>query len=108
MKCPVCGTPDLLMTERQGVEIDYCPSCRGVWLDRGELDKLIERTDDMVGRPAQTAREGALRSAHQDARHRDHRDEYQQRNMHHGDDTRRRHYDQPRKKKSLFEMFDFD
>jgi Zn-finger nucleic acid-binding protein len=43
MKCPVCKEPDLLMTERQGVEIDYCPSCRGVWLDRGELDKIIER-----------------------------------------------------------------
>ena len=44
MKCPVCTTPDLLMTERQGVEIDYCPQCRGVWLDRGELDKIIERS----------------------------------------------------------------
>ncbi len=44
MKCPVCATPDLLMTERQGIEIDYCPQCRGVWLDRGELDKIIERS----------------------------------------------------------------
>ena len=43
MKCPVCGEPDLLMSERQGIEIDYCPKCRGVWLDRGELDKLIDR-----------------------------------------------------------------
>ena len=43
MKCPVCATPDLLMTERQGIEVDYCPECRGVWLDRGELDKIIER-----------------------------------------------------------------
>lgn len=42
MKCPVDGT-ELLMTERQGVEIDYCPKCRGVWLDRGELDKIIEK-----------------------------------------------------------------
>ena len=41
MKCPVCPESTLLMSERQGVEIDYCPSCRGVWLDRGELDKLI-------------------------------------------------------------------
>ena len=41
MKCPVCSEPDLLMSERQGVEIDYCPKCRGVWLDRGELDKII-------------------------------------------------------------------
>ena len=43
MKCPTCAA-DLLMTDRQGVEIDYCPSCRGVWLDRGELDKIIERS----------------------------------------------------------------
>lgn len=42
MKCPVCPDSTLLMADRQGVEIDYCPSCRGVWLDRGELDKLIQ------------------------------------------------------------------
>jgi hypothetical protein len=41
--CPVDQTP-LVMSERQGVEIDYCPSCRGVWLDRGELDKIIEKS----------------------------------------------------------------
>lgn len=43
MKCPHCDT-SLQMTDRQGIEIDYCPSCRGVWLDRGELDKIIERS----------------------------------------------------------------
>ncbi|KRB86012.1 hypothetical protein ASE00_04500 [Sphingomonas sp. Root710] len=43
MMCPVCAVP-LTMSERQNVEIDYCPQCRGVWLDRGELDKIIERT----------------------------------------------------------------
>lgn len=54
MKCPVCSTIDLLMTERSGIEIDYCPQCRGVWLDRGELDKIIERsTADMA--PAASA-----------------------------------------------------
>ena len=42
MKCPHCNVP-LTMSERQGVEIDYCPQCRGVWLDRGELDKILER-----------------------------------------------------------------
>lgn len=42
MKCPHCNAT-LVMTERQGVEIDYCPDCRGVWLDRGELDKILER-----------------------------------------------------------------
>ncbi len=44
MKCPTCADSTLVMTERQGVEIDYCPSCRGIWLDRGELDKLLERS----------------------------------------------------------------
>ncbi len=44
MKCPQCTDQSLLMSERQGVEIDYCPKCRGVWLDRGELDKLVERS----------------------------------------------------------------
>ena len=43
MKCPNCPDTALVMADRQGVEIDYCPQCRGVWLDRGELDKLIER-----------------------------------------------------------------
>ena len=42
LPCPVCRV-DLVMSERQGIEIDYCPKCRGVWLDRGELDKIIER-----------------------------------------------------------------
>ena len=43
MKCPLDDS-DLVMSERQGIEIDYCPKCRGVWLDRGELDKIIERS----------------------------------------------------------------
>ncbi len=43
MKCPSCPDAVLAMTDRQGIEIDYCPQCRGVWLDRGELDKLLER-----------------------------------------------------------------
>lgn len=44
MTCPVDGAT-LTMSERQGIEIDYCPTCRGVWLDRGELDKIIERSN---------------------------------------------------------------
>ncbi|MCU0321535.1 MAG: zf-TFIIB domain-containing protein [Chitinophagaceae bacterium] len=43
MKCPNCNVT-LVMTDRSGIEIDYCPTCRGVWLDRGELDKIIERS----------------------------------------------------------------
>ncbi|WP_164103188.1 TFIIB-type zinc ribbon-containing protein [Candidatus Laterigemmans baculatus] len=45
MKCPVCEETDLVMSERQNIEIDYCPKCRGIWLDRGELDKIIERAN---------------------------------------------------------------
>ena len=47
MNCPICDVP-LKMTERQGIEIDYCPKCRGVWLDRGELDKIIERSAKLL------------------------------------------------------------
>ena len=51
MKCPNCESQHLVMAERQGVEIDYCPQCRGVWLDRGELDKLIERSATVQAPP---------------------------------------------------------
>lgn len=44
MKCPTCKDVTLVMTSRQDIEIDYCPECRGVWLDRGELDKLIDKS----------------------------------------------------------------
>ena len=53
MKCPVCPDKELLMVERQGIELDYCPACRGVWLDRGELDRLLEKnqSETAVARP---------------------------------------------------------
>ncbi len=56
MLCPVCKVA-LVMSERQAVEIDYCPQCRGVWLDRGELDKIIERNakDQAASQPAPLA-----------------------------------------------------
>ncbi len=54
MACPVDGTP-LTMSERSGIEIDYCPTCRGVWLDRGELDKIIERNAETSAPPPQPA-----------------------------------------------------
>ena len=68
MKCPACSDSDLLMAERQGVEIDYCPACRGVWLDRGELDKIVERSNEMAAAPAGT------RSSHDDDRRDDRHD----------------------------------
>jgi Zn-finger nucleic acid-binding protein len=52
MQCPVCKTVNLTMAERSGIEIDYCPQCRGVWLDRGELDKIIERAAPGAAMPA--------------------------------------------------------
>jgi len=54
MTCPVDGAV-LVMSDRQGIEIDYCPTCRGVWLDRGELDKIIERTAAATPAPAPLA-----------------------------------------------------
>ena len=51
MKCPT-DSATLVMSERSGVEIDYCPECRGVWLDRGELDKIIERAESEITKSA--------------------------------------------------------
>ncbi|WP_175922123.1 zf-TFIIB domain-containing protein [Burkholderia latens] len=97
MKCPVCKTPDLLMAERQSIEIDYCPTCRGVWLDRGELDKLIAReTGDAPVRRDEPPR-------HHDAHARD--DGWRRDGRSHDDRYRR---DGQRRKKSVFDLFDFD
>ncbi len=91
MPCPVCKVA-LVMSDRQGVEIDYCPQCRGVWLDRGELDKIIERSAREAPPAAPPAR-GA--------------DHYEQR-PHYGDDDGRPHRQQHgRRRKSFFEdLFD--
>jgi uncharacterized protein len=63
MQCPVCRVP-LAMSDRQGVEIDYCPQCRGVWLDRGELDKIIERSTPQAA-PQRAAPSYAQHGGHQ-------------------------------------------
>lgn len=47
MKCPVCKNVTLLMSEKSGIEIDYCPECRGIWLDHGELDKIMEKNNNI-------------------------------------------------------------
>ena len=67
MKCPVCKDVTLLMSEKNGVEIDYCPECRGIWLDRGELDKIIDR--------ARGARDGYRESERQEYRREERRDD---------------------------------
>lgn len=99
MQCPVCTTQALVMSERQGIEIDYCPQCRGVWLDRGELDKIIERS-------ATAAAPAPVRAAPPppppEVRHRDTRHLGQQ---HYGD----QHGGYRKKKKESFlsDIFDF-
>lgn len=92
MKCPVCSV-DLTMSERQGIEIDYCPQCRGVWLDRGELDKIIERsTSYQLG---------------EDMERREHKSEYEEKSKHHGLDHEYKHKHKKHKMKSfLEEIFD--
>ena len=94
MACPIDGTT-LTMSDRQGIEIDYCPQCRGVWLDRGELDKIIERNSA----PAAAPRGGYDEPGPSGGDRRDH--DY-------GGDPRSGHgYGHGRRKKSfLSELFD--
>ncbi len=95
MNCPACQV-QLKITDRQGVEMDYCPQCRGVWLDRGELDKIIERSaaNFAEDRPDDRARYDKARG---------YRRAYDE-----GDD-RYRQGDKGRKRKSfLSDIFDFD
>jgi hypothetical protein len=88
MQCPIDGE-NLVMSERSGVEIDYCPKCRGVWLDRGELDKILERA---VGEAPRTASAAPRRSDDDDRRY--------------GDDDPR--YGKRKKREGfLGELFDF-
>lgn len=97
MNCPVCKEVTLVMADRQGIEVDYCPQCRGVWLDRGELDKIIERAAS--GRDVSKSQ-----ASHQHERDRRDRRE-------HPDYLKDEYRDYSRKKKKrgfLGELFDFD
>ena len=67
MKCPHCNDATLVMSERQGVEIDYCPQCRGVWLNRGELDKLVERSATAAPTPQPASQRSARRPDFEDS-----------------------------------------
>jgi uncharacterized protein len=91
MQCPTDGTT-LVMSERSGIEIDYCPTCRGVWLDRGELDKIIERS---LGQPAPPP----AQPQHQ-AQPQYQQPQYQQPQYQQG------HYKKKRKESWLSELFD--
>ena len=106
MNCPKCIVP-LSMTDRQGVEIDFCPQCRGVWLDRGELDKIIERAGAITGAlPVPLAGSGPppLPPQHRDYRRDDDDDDdYRHRSSSGGYDSHGR-----KKKKGFFgDLFDF-
>jgi Zn-finger nucleic acid-binding protein len=91
MKCPACNI-DLIIADRQGVEIDYCPQCRGVWLDRGELDKIIDRSASWTRREERYDPGDTLR-----------RDDDDYPRRYDGDDYRKK-----RRKSFLGELFDFD
>ncbi|HEY8560932.1 MAG TPA: zf-TFIIB domain-containing protein [Pyrinomonadaceae bacterium] len=91
MNCPVCNVA-LTMTERQGVEIDYCPRCRGVWLDRGELDKIIDRSAESQPRHQNEPR-------YENREHQESRGHYKQH-----DDYK---YNRKKKESFLSDLFDF-
>lgn len=115
MKCPNCNEV-LLMTERHQVEIDYCPSCRGVWLDKGELDKLMEYASNQISNQATYQERGNDRQDsyvqdynREDRDYRDNRDNRDNRDYRDDRDYRGQHQKYPRKKKSfLSDFFDFD
>ena len=94
MQCPQ-DQAVLQMTERQGIEIDYCPTCRGVWLDRGELDKLIEKSAVAAPSP-----QSAYQPAHQQPAH---RPDFADSDF---DSRQSQGYGQRRKKSWLSEIFD--
>ena len=96
MKCPVCPDSTLAMSNREGIEIDYCPTCRGVWLDRGELDKIIERSAAELP-AAQAAAQPRVEGYVERDRYRDDDDRYRE----HG-------YHKRRRKGLLGDLFDFD
>jgi len=95
MNCPSCST-ELKMSERSGIEIDYCPQCRGVWLDRGELDKIIERSgNDSL--PSQK------RNDDSDNRYKERERDYDK-SKHYDDE---KSYGHRKKKSFLGDLFDF-
>lgn len=98
MKCPVCKDVTLLMSEKKGVEIDYCPECRGIWLDRGELEKLIEKEEKYVDEEYSRRRE--YEKYNHERREYERKDPY-----YHDDDYKYKKH--KRKKESFFgEIFD--
>jgi Zn-finger nucleic acid-binding protein len=98
MKCPACPDVTLSMTNRDSIEIDYCPKCRGVWLDRGELDKIIERS--LASTPANAPNAPSNTPAY-DPR-------YSQSYKKYDDDDHYKHQHGKRRRGFLGDIFDFD
>jgi Zn-finger nucleic acid-binding protein len=113
MRCPTCDDVTLVISSREGIEIDHCPQCRGVWLDRGELDKIIDRAaPSVVGSPAAPVQPERPRDDRRDDRPRYEERGYDDRrydDRHRYDDRDRYKYDKRKKKRSFLEdIFDFD
>lgn len=114
MKCPNCNET-LTMADRQGIEIDYCPNCRGVWLDRGELDKIIERTSGYTPPPQQQQTAPPQQQQQTDYYEKD-KDYYNKDKDYYDKDKRYPsnnpyndpHYKNRKKKGFLSDFFDFD
>jgi len=113
MQCPVCDVA-LSISSREGVEIDFCPQCRGVWLDRGELDKVIERAGrslapaEAPGRERTERTERYDRTPGYDDRPPPRYDDDRRYDRPRGDHDRDR-YDKKKKRRSfLDDIFDFD
>lgn len=100
MKCPV-DNETLVIAERSGVEIDYCPKCRGVWLDRGELDKIIDRAATVIPAPA-----APLPEAHRPEHFRD-EDRFRGRDHDDDDDWKYRKGKRHKRDSFLSDLFDF-
>lgn len=105
MQCPVCDGTDLVMTSREGIEIDYCPKCRGVWLDRGELDKIIERSAPAAAPPAANPQPRAQEPRYRDDHYKE--SKYREQNRAHHGYGNNDHYRRKKKKSLLGELFDF-
>ena len=99
MACPIDGTT-LVMSERQGIEIDYCPSCRGVWLDRGELERLVDAESTYYERAAERPSPRTPEPEY----HEPTLSEYFGGRGHHGHG--KPHYKQKKRKSFLEELFD--
>lgn len=103
MQCPVCNV-ELKIADRQGVEIDYCPRCRGVWLDRGELDKLIERAS---GLEAQSGAPLPARRENRNTFDLDDDDDYKRRDDNYYRGETRQYPPEKKRKSFLGDMFEF-